>query len=122
MQLFEYPPVRYWSKEINGTLTGGPKKLFFLIHDIDVPPYDGRASGNLSIRGPEVPLGSPRVGTIHAQSPTPHARALPSVDTYQYRSSARHRAGAQVPQVFNPELSGVVAESLFRAALTDHLI
>ena len=25
MQSFEYPSVRYWSKEINGTLTGGRK-------------------------------------------------------------------------------------------------
>ena len=26
MQLFEYRSVRYWSKEINGALTGGRKK------------------------------------------------------------------------------------------------
>ena len=26
MKLFEYRSVRYWSKEINGTLTGGRKK------------------------------------------------------------------------------------------------
>jgi len=25
MHLFEYPSVRYWSTEINGTLTGGQK-------------------------------------------------------------------------------------------------
>jgi len=25
LQPFEYPSVRYWSKEINGTLTGGRK-------------------------------------------------------------------------------------------------
>ena len=35
MQLFEYRSVRYWSKEINGTLTGGRKKYIFLIRDID---------------------------------------------------------------------------------------
>ena len=29
MQPFEYRSVRYWSKEINGTLTGGRKKYFF---------------------------------------------------------------------------------------------
>ena len=28
-KLFEYRSVRYWSKEINGTLTRGPKQLFF---------------------------------------------------------------------------------------------
>ena len=29
MQLFEYPSVRYWSKEINGTSTGGRKNSSF---------------------------------------------------------------------------------------------
>ena len=29
MQPFEYPSVRYWSKEINGTLHGGQKNKFF---------------------------------------------------------------------------------------------
>ena len=29
MQSFEYRSVRYWSKGINGTLTGGRKKYFF---------------------------------------------------------------------------------------------
>jgi len=29
MQLFKYPSVRYWSKEINGTRTGGRKRFFF---------------------------------------------------------------------------------------------
>ncbi len=28
MQLFEYRSVRYWSKEINGTRTGGQNGLF----------------------------------------------------------------------------------------------
>ena len=38
--------------------------------------HGGRASGILSIPAHEVSLGSPRVGTIHVQSPTPHAPAL----------------------------------------------
>ena len=29
MQLFEYPSVRYWSKEINGARTGGRKRNIF---------------------------------------------------------------------------------------------
>ena len=29
MQPFEYRSVRYWSKEIDGTLTGGRKRIFF---------------------------------------------------------------------------------------------
>ena len=36
MQPFEHRSVRYWSKEINGTRTGG-RKMFFLIREIDVP-------------------------------------------------------------------------------------
>ena len=39
MQPFEYRPVRYLSKEINGTLTGGRKKLFFLIRVLTAPPW-----------------------------------------------------------------------------------
>ena len=45
--------------------------------------HGGRAGLILSIPAQEVSLGSPRVGTIHAQAPTPHARRLPSVHTYK---------------------------------------
>ena len=38
----------------------------------------GRAGGILSIPAKEVSLGSPRVGTIHVQAPTPHAPPLPA--------------------------------------------
>ena len=87
MQLFEYRSVRYWSKEINGTLPGGQKNFF--IRGRGRPTvFGGRAGAILSIRSPEVSRGSPMVGSRRAQSPTPHARALPSIDTYQYRSSA----------------------------------
>ena len=62
----------------------GAEKIIFLIRGRGRPTvYGGRAGGNLSIRGSEVSLGSPRVGTIHAQAPTPHARRLPSVHTYK---------------------------------------
>ena len=46
----------------------------------DGPPWanGGSAGGILSILAGEVSLGSPRVGTIHVQSPTPHAPALQS--------------------------------------------
>ena len=37
MQSFEYRSVRYWSKEIDETLTEGRKKIIFLIRDIDGP-------------------------------------------------------------------------------------
>ena len=36
-QPFEYRSVRYWSKEIDETLTEGRKKIIFLIRDIDRP-------------------------------------------------------------------------------------
>ena len=39
----------------------------------------GRASGILSIPVKEVSLGSPRVGTIHVQTPTPHAPPLRAI-------------------------------------------
>jgi len=55
----------------------GAEKNNFLIRGRGRPTvYGGRTSGILSIRGPEVSLGSPRVGTIHVQSPTPHAPPL----------------------------------------------
>ena len=77
----------------------GAEKEFFLIRDIDGPKgsgapvescrfvvlrslrgrptvYGSRACGILSIPAKEVSLGSPRVGTIHVQAPTPHAPAL----------------------------------------------
>jgi len=38
--------------------------------------HGGRAGLILSIRGPEVSLGSPRGGTIHVQAPTPHTPPL----------------------------------------------
>ena len=40
--------------------------------------YGGRAGLILSIPAQEVSLGLPRVGTIHAQAPTPHAPPLQS--------------------------------------------
>ena len=42
MQPFEYPPVRYWSKENNGTLTGGRKKYFFKFAILTTPPWRAR--------------------------------------------------------------------------------
>ena len=41
-------------------------------------PQGGRAGLILSIPAGEVSLGSPRVGTIHVQAPTPQAPALQS--------------------------------------------
>ena len=57
----------------------GAEKGIFLFRGRGRPTvYGGRAGGILSILAGEVSLGSPRVGTIHVQSPTPHAPALQS--------------------------------------------
>ena len=37
MHFYEYRSVRYWSKEIDETLTEGRKKIIFLFRDIDRP-------------------------------------------------------------------------------------
>ena len=55
----------------------GPKKLLFEYRADDASMvHGGRAGGILSIPAKEVSLGSPRVGTIHVQAPTPHTPAL----------------------------------------------
>ena len=53
----------------------GAEKINFLIRGAEVV---SRAGGMLSIRGPQVSLGSPRVGTRRVQSPTPYTPALGS--------------------------------------------
>ena len=75
----------------------GPKKGIFLIRNKDDRDHGGRVGGILSIRGPEVSPGSPRVGTIHVQTPTPHARALPSVDIYGNSLSQTSGQGPSPP-------------------------
>ena len=84
----------------------GAKKILFLIRDIDGRAMAAAPVESCQDRGPEVSLGSPRVGTRRGQSPTPRTRALLSVDTYQYRSPAALRALVQVRQLLDPELSG----------------
>ena len=53
----------------------GVKKGNFLIHGAEVV---SRAGGMLSIRGPEVSLGSLRDANRRVQSPTPHMPVLGS--------------------------------------------
>ena len=77
MQPFEYRSVCYWSKEINGTRTGGRKGKFFNSRPTVLRwSNGGRACGTLSIPAEEVSLGSPRAGTIHVHAPTPHTPPL----------------------------------------------
>ena len=73
--------------------------------------HGGRASGILSIRGPEVSRGSPRVGTRRVQSPTPHARALPSMAN----SLSQPSGWSPSPKVFDPELLEELQESAHAA-------
>ena len=55
----------------------GAETIFFLIRGRGRPTVcGGRACGILSIPVKQVSVGSPRVGTIHAQAPTPHAPPL----------------------------------------------
>ena len=70
----------------------------------------GRVDGILSIRGPAVSRKSFWVRTRRGRAPTPHARALPSVETYEAILSATHLSPAQVPKVFDPELPGELQE------------
>ena len=65
------------SKRSIGRLLGGEKNNF-LIRGAEVV---SRAGGMLSIRGPQVPLGSPRVGTRRAQSSTLYMRVMPPPHT-----------------------------------------
>ena len=55
----------------------GAEKGNFLIRGRGRPSvYGGRAGLILSITAQEVSLGLPRVGTVHGQTPTPHAPPL----------------------------------------------
>ena len=55
----------------------GAEKGNFLLRGAEADhTTGGRAGLILSIPAKEVSLGSPRVGTIHVQAPTPHAPAL----------------------------------------------
>ena len=55
----------------------GAEKINFLISGAEADEaMGGRAGLILSIPAEEVSLGSPRVGTIHAQAPTPRAPPL----------------------------------------------
>ena len=55
----------------------GAEKEFFLIRGAEADDAQaGHAGGILSIPAQEVSLGSPRVGTIDVQSPTPHTPPL----------------------------------------------
>ena len=55
----------------------GAKKLIYKFAALGpTTPQGGCTGGILSIPAGEVSLGSPRVGTIHVQPPTPHAPPL----------------------------------------------
>ena len=55
----------------------GAKIGIFLIRVDNAAMVNGSRAGSiLSIPAEEVSLGSPRVGTLHVQAPTPHAPPL----------------------------------------------
>ena len=60
----------------------GAEKGIFLIRGAEADnAQGGRAGLILSIPAEEVSLGSPRVGTIHVQAPTPHTPPLRAFST-----------------------------------------
>ena len=69
-------PFANGPKSINGTLTGGQKNNFFNRGAEVDDGYRAAAPGLILSIPSNASLGSPRVGTIHVQSPTPHAPAL----------------------------------------------
>ena len=72
--------VRFASgpKRSMGHVMGVEKGIFLIRGRRWRHGHGGRACGILSIRGPEVSPGLPRVDTIHVQSPTPHTPPLPA--------------------------------------------
>jgi len=71
----------------------GAKKSYFLIRGAEADEAQGGCtSGILSIPAKEVSLGSPRVGTVHVQAPTPHTPPLQSflVDFSQQTTRFSH--------------------------------
>ena len=65
-------------KRSMGHVLGAEKGIFLIRADDGAMVHGGRAGGILSIPAQKVSLGSPRVGTIHVQSPTPHTPPLQS--------------------------------------------
>ena len=75
-----------------GHVLGGEKGIFLIRGRGRPTVYGSRADGILSIPVEEVSLGSPRVGTIHVQAPTPHTPPLQSflVDFSQQTTRFSH--------------------------------
>ena len=69
--------------------------------------YCGRAGGILSIPAGEVSLGSPRVGTIHVQSPTPHT---PPLQAFLADFSQQTTRFSHLLAIFCPILSAHAAQ------------
>ena len=59
-----------------GHLLGAENVIFLIRGDDAARGHGGRADGILSIPARNVSLGSPRVGTIHVQAPTPQTPPL----------------------------------------------
>ena len=102
MQPFEGPSVRYWSKEINGTLTGGQKKYFFLIRDID----DAAMAAAPAESGRFVVLRSPRgrLGSVLDMGNRLHRMPVGRYISVQVLTSAR--TCAMIPPSFQSRALG----------------
>ena len=75
-----------------GHFLGAKQLIVFIRGDDAAMVHGGRAGVILSIPAGEVSLGSPRVGTIHVQAPTPQAPPLQAflVDFSQQTTRLSH--------------------------------
>ena len=71
-------PLANGPKRSMGHFLGAEKGIFLIRGHDATRAHGGHAGGILSIPARDVSLGSPRVGTIHVQSPTPHTPPLQS--------------------------------------------
>ena len=90
----------------SGGTRWGPKNEFFLSRVDGASMSGGRANGILSIPA-RVSLGSPRVGTIHVQAPTPRA---PPLQAFLAEFSQQRTVPAiSTPRFASRTLSGALA-------------
>ena len=110
MQPFEYRSVRYWSKEINGTRTGGRKTKFFNSRPTSRP---GRGRPHRSTRSrtrPRVPSTRTRSRTLDrgncwATLRSRWRRSWPRVSSRRRRAPANSRSPRSCPRTCAQKLT-----------------
>ena len=110
MQPFEHRSVSKWSKEINGTLTGGRKNYFFLIRELTISPW--RAAPVESCRF--VVLRSPRGRLGSVQDVGSRLRRMHRC----FHRWIPMRTGAQLPRGLDHDPQRFRSRALWRAPRT----